>query len=151
MTTATPVRPGAHHPPTAAARFGYLIGAAVNAGMLWVAHHLLDWGWPRFLTEDFRNVLGVISLSLALGIVSNLVFMWDDAPWVKGLSEILTAAVAVAVCVRMLQVFPFDFSGYALDWSALARVVLVVGLVASAIVLVVNVCGWCWRWFSVRE
>ena len=28
-------------------RVGYLVAAVVNGAMLWVANHLLGWGWPR--------------------------------------------------------------------------------------------------------
>ena len=57
---------------TPARRFGYLVAAAMNGVMLWVAHRLLDWGWPGFLTDGFALVLGLVTASLIAGIVVNL-------------------------------------------------------------------------------
>lgn len=37
-------------------RVGYVAAAVVNGGMLWVANHLLGWGWPPFLTSSFEDL-----------------------------------------------------------------------------------------------
>ena len=38
-------------------QFGYFVAVACNIALLWVSHQLLDWGWPRFLTDEFTSVL----------------------------------------------------------------------------------------------
>ena len=38
-------------------RVGYMAAAVVNTVMLWVANHLLGWGWPPFLTRSFEDLL----------------------------------------------------------------------------------------------
>ena len=43
--------------PAPGRRSGYVVAVAINAALLWVTHQLLDWGWPRFLTEDFEELL----------------------------------------------------------------------------------------------
>ncbi len=120
-------------------RLGYLVAAAVNGVLLWVFHHLLEWGWPKFLTEDFEQVLPVLSASLVATIVANLCFLAYDRRWFKALAEAVTAALSLAAGVRTWQVFPFDFSTTARDWSTLARVVIAVGIVVMAIAVVANV------------
>jgi hypothetical protein len=41
------------------------------------------------------------------------------------------------VSIRMLRVFPFDFSAYAFDWALLTRIVLWVAILGSAVAVVV--------------
>ena len=119
-------------------RAGYVIAVAINAVLLWVSHQLLDWGWPRFLTGDFEELLPVITLSLVASMVVNALFVVADPPWFKSLCNVVTSAISLAVAVRTWQVFPFDFSSYAVDWSTMARVVVIVAAVGSAIATVVN-------------
>ena len=66
--------------PSRSRRFGYLVSIAVNAAMVYVVHHLLEWGWPRFLTEAFEELLPVITLSFVAGIVVNLGFLCSTPP-----------------------------------------------------------------------
>ncbi len=140
MTSTLAPAPGtATRRPTAARRFGYVIGIAVNAVMLWAAYQLLDWQWPRFLTDDFAHVLPLLAVSLVVGMVVNAGFLVRDRGRFRAAGDLVTAAFGMAVSARMLAVFPFDFAGYATDWSWLARVALVVGIVGTAIAVIVNV------------
>jgi hypothetical protein len=119
-------------------RFGYLVAAFVNGLLLWVSHQLLDWGWPAFLTEEFEQVLGVITLSFVASIGVNLIRVGDDRGRVYAATELVTAAFGVVVGVRVWEVFPFDFRAYATDWTWLVRWVLIVAIVGSAIAVIVN-------------
>ena len=125
--------------PAPGRRFGYLIAVAINAALLWVAHQLLGWGWPSFLTEQFDEVLPILTLSFVASIVTNALYVVADPPRFKALGDAVTSAIAVAVALRTWQVVPFDVSNYGYDWSWLVRVVIVVGGVGSAIAVVVNV------------
>ena len=124
--------------PAPAERFGFLVAAAINGMMLWVAHQLLDWGWPDFLTDDFELVLGLVTASFIAGIVVNLALAVHHRGRIRALADLVTAAFALAVGLRMWEVFPFDFTGYATDWSGFARVALIVGIVATGIALVAH-------------
>lgn len=126
-------------PPAASGRrAGYVATVIVNAVLLWISHQLLDWGWPRFLTDDFDEVLPIVSASFVAAIVANLAFVVYDPRWFSSLLEALTSAISLAAGIVVLRVFPFDFSSYARDWSWLVRTVIVVGIVATAITLVVH-------------
>lgn len=131
-TTDAVARPGC------GTRFGFLVAAAVNAVVLWVAHQLLEWEWPRFLTDGFDETLPLLSLSLGLSIVANLSFVLYSGRRYRAAWDAVTGAVSVAFGVRLLDVFPFDFSTYARDWSWLVRTVVVIGIVGTAIATVVN-------------
>lgn len=115
-----------------ARRFGYLVAALLNAVLLWCAHQLLDWEWPGFLTPRFDDVLPIVTASFVAGIVANLVYAVFDGWPVKPIGEIVTACFGVAVGLRVWRVFPFDF-GDGTDWSWLARLIIVVVIVGSAL------------------
>jgi hypothetical protein len=124
--------------PAAERRAGYVAAAIVNSVLLWVAHQLLDWGWPSFLTPEFDEVLPIVSASFVASIVANVLFVVHDPPWFRSLLDAVTSAISLTAGIRVLQVFPFDFSTWGTDWSWLVRTVLVVGVVATAIAVVVH-------------
>jgi hypothetical protein len=137
-TTRSRSQPAVSGRTTGSRRFGYLVAIVANAVMLYLAHHLLTWGWPRFLTDDFEELLPVVTVSFVAGMVANAAFVCFDAAWFKSLANIVTSAIAFVVALRTFQVFPFDFSGYDHDWSWLVRLVLVVGMAGAAISVVVE-------------
>lgn len=133
-----PSKPPRRGVSTAAKRFGFLVAAAVNGLLLWVAHQLLDWGWPGFLTQDFESVLGLVTASLIASIVVNLALAVHHGVRFRAFADGVTAAFALAVGVRMWVVFPFDFAGYATDWSGAVRVLIGLGIAATGIAIVAN-------------
>lgn len=134
----TPTPSTRRGPSTAARRLGYLGAIAGNAVLLWVAHRLLVWGWPAFLTGEFAQVLPLVTASLIVSMMVNAVFVLRDRGRVKALGDLVNAGVGLAVAVRMWTVFPFDFSGYGTDWAWAVRVALAVGIVATSIGALVN-------------
>jgi hypothetical protein len=134
---AAPERPQ-RRVPTPVTRFGYLVAAAMNGVMLWVAHQLLDWEWPGFLTDDFALALGLVTASLIAGVVVNLGLAVHHRGRARALADLVTAAFALAVGLRLWAVFPFDFAGYATDWSGPMRVALGVGIAATGIAIIAN-------------
>jgi hypothetical protein len=125
-------KPTSWHP-TPGRRFGYLIAIAINAWLLWFVNQLPDWEWPRFLTDEFSDVLPVMTAAIVASIVVNVLFFWYDATWFKSLGNLVAAGFGFAVALRLYQVFPFDFATYASNWSWLARFVVIVALAGTAI------------------
>lgn len=124
--------------PTPAKRFGYLVAAALNGVMLWAVHQLLDWGWPAFLTADFERVLPLATASFIVSIVVNLALAVHHRGRSRAFADLVTAAFALAVGLRVWEVFPFDFTGYTTDWSGPMRVALGVGIAATGIAIITN-------------
>jgi hypothetical protein len=125
-------------PPRSARVAGYLIAAAINAGVLWLVIVAPGWRWLPFLTEDFSRVLGLVALSFVLGVVANVVYVAVDPTWMKRLGDALTTAVGVVVMLQLLRVFPFDF-GTQWGWvHTPLRILLVLGCVGASIGVVVN-------------
>ena len=121
-----------------ARRAGYLIGFVVNGILLYLVNERPGWREVPFLTERMTDVLPLINLSLLVGAAANLLYVVQDAAWVRSLGQIVVAAVGIAAAWRMLQVFPFDFSPYAFDWATVARWVLAVAIFGSAISIIVE-------------
>lgn len=124
----------AQQPSRASRIVGYVLAIALNAVMLWVAHRILDWGWPPFVTDDWHQLLPVITAAAVVTIVTDAGLIAYDGPAVKAGVEMVQGAMGIAVAVRMLQVFPFDVSE---GWGTLIRVLLVVAIVGGAIGIVV--------------
>jgi hypothetical protein len=128
-----------HHRPGAAARFGYLVAIALNAVMLWATNQLLGWGWPGFLTDDFDQLLPLVSASFVAAIIVNSWYLHDDGPPFRALGDLIGAAFGLAVSIQTWRVFPFDFSGYDRDWTGLVKVLLVLAMIGTAIGVVAGV------------
>lgn len=123
-------------PSLAARRSGYAIAALVNAALL---YGLNDWpGWDRlsFLTGETEQVLTVVNISILVGLVVNGLYLVHDPRWFRGFGDAVTAAASLVAMVRIWDVFPFDFSGRSFDWDLVVRVLLVVGIVGTAIGIV---------------
>ncbi len=114
-----------------AKRFGYLLAALINGVMLWISHQLLDWEWPGFLTPEFDDLLPIVTVSFVVGIIANLVYVWNDGWPIKPIGELVNAVIGFVVALLCWQVFPFEFSGG--NWSWLVRLVLIVAMVGTTV------------------
>jgi hypothetical protein len=128
----------ARRPRPAGRRIGYLIAVVVNAALLFVLNGQPGWQDVPFLTSATSQVLGLVNLSLAVGLAVNLVYLAYDPPWLKSLGDLLTAAISLAVAIRMWQVFPFAFHG-SWAWCATAlRVLLIIAMAGCGISIVLQ-------------
>ena len=125
--------------PSAGRRFGYLVAAAINAILLELVNGWPGWQAVPFLTPDAADVVTLVNLSLVLGIGMNLAYLVRDPAWLKALGEVLTTGVSLAVMIRLLQVFPFDFGDSAVDWGFWVTAALWVLIVATGIAVIVQV------------
>lgn len=122
----------------AARRFGYAIAIAINAVLLWIAMNLLEWGWFDWLTDSYEQLIPLIVVVFSAEILKNIVFVFNDAQPIKSVGELLTGVLGLILAVRTLQVYPLDFSAYDFNWDLVARIILIVGVVGSAIGLIVE-------------
>ena len=106
----------------------------VNAVLLVIVNQILNWGILPFLTGDFKQVLTIQNISLAITVVFNAIFLIYNPQWFESLLRIVMNAVGIAVIARYLIVFPFDFSAYSgFNWTVLARVILIIGIVGCCL------------------
>ena len=126
-------------------RFGYAVAVGVNVLLVVIVNNILDWGWLPWLTSDFERLLPIINFSLGVNIVLNLIYMaYDERPF-KAATQIVVNLIAIAVLVRTFQIYPFDFSAYEfpvdievfdLSWDWVARFILGLALIGTAIAVV---------------
>jgi hypothetical protein len=114
-------------------RVGFVIGAVVNAVLLWWVNVSPGWQVVPFLTGDTRQVLGLVNASLVVGLVSSLVSAVLLHFRLRALGDLVQNAVGFAAMVRTWQVFPFDLGGAGFDWDLVVRCALVLGMVGSVI------------------
>ncbi|MGB3400591.1 MAG: hypothetical protein WBA34_10555 [Candidatus Deferrimicrobiaceae bacterium] len=114
-------------------RIGYAIAVVVNLVMLFIVNNLLAWGWVPFLTDDFEQLLPIVNLSLVVGAGANFAFIFYNAQWFRSVGQIVQNVVSLFVIVATLRIFPFDFSPHPFNWTAIARVVLSLVLVAVSL------------------
>jgi hypothetical protein len=117
----------------------YIGAIIVNAIILLIVNQILNWGWFPFLTQDFRQVLPIQNAQLIAVIAINFLFLLYDRQWFVSLLRIGANALGIAVVLRFLSVFPFDFSAYTgFDWAFLARLILILGIVGLGIAIIVE-------------
>lgn len=131
-------RPAKPRPSPAARRAGYVVAIALNLALLGVIHAWPGWRELSFLTEETTRVLPWVTAQLGVAIAWNLLWLVRDPRWSRALGDVVTSALGVVVTAQILTVFPFAFDDDGASWETVARVVLWVGLVGSAIGVVAN-------------
>lgn len=119
-------------------RVGYAIAVVVDVLLLVGIHVYPGWQVVPFLTDDLTEVLPLIDASIVVSGLANLLYLVYDATWFKALTQVGVDLVSLFASLRLLQVFPFDFSGSTFPWDTVARWVLVIAVVGSAIAVVVE-------------
>ena len=122
--------------PVGTRRFGYVVAVLVNAAMLYAVNRWPGWQEVPFLTADTELVLGLVNATIVVNLVANVVYLVRDPRWLTALGDLVTTAVGLAAMVRIWKVFPLDVSDRA---ELLVRALLVVGIVGSAIGIVVAI------------
>ncbi|HEX6335329.1 MAG TPA: hypothetical protein VFZ85_00085 [Jiangellaceae bacterium] len=131
MTTTTTRRPS-----SATRRLGYGFGIVAGIVGLVLVNVWPGWESVPFLTSDTTEVLWLVNASLVAGIVANLAYLMHDAPWLVALGGVVTTGIGLAALIRIIQVFPVDFSDWDFDGTALVRILLIVAIVGSVIGIV---------------
>ena len=127
----------------AARRIGYGAAAAVQAVVLMVVNNVVEWDWFSWLTDDFNDVVGILSIAIVVSMLINLCYLTFPTAygvrWFRAMCAAVSVAVSLAATVRVYQVFPFDFAGFGFNWEAVTRTILIALMAAMAIGLVFHV------------
>lgn len=133
-----PRGPSSTRPARGWRRLGYLVAVGFHVALLAAVHVSPGWKAVPLLTEDTAKVIGVVTASIVVGLVLNLVYVATDPPWLRRLGDAITAAMSCAVAVVVLRVFPFALSGRTAAWESGLRWGLIAVAVVSGIGAVVN-------------
>jgi hypothetical protein len=112
-----------------------VFAALFNALFLWLLHVWPGWDAVPFLTPAFGDVVWVVSLPLWVGVGSNLLYLIRDPRWLTALGGLASTAVGLIGAIVLWRVFPFDLGD---AWTVVFRIGLVLGIVGSAIGVLVN-------------
>ena len=126
----------ARRPSAGARRTGYGLAIVFSTAILVVLNASPGWQAIPFLTSDTAQVLGLVNLSIAAGIVADLIYLAYDPPWLKSLGELVTTGIGLATAIRIWQVFPFDLSA---GWSAGVRTLLVICIAGCCVALLIQI------------
>lgn len=126
-------------PPRSTRRAGYVIGALVNAVILWLVNVSPGWQALPFLTAEFESVVPLVNASISVGLVANLVYVVADPPWLRAAGDAIVPAVGLIPLIALWRTFPFVFEGQTFDWELVVRILLGAGIVGSLIGIVVAV------------
>lgn len=120
-----------------ARRTGYIVALVINGAVLYAVNVWPGWQALPFLTDETAQVLGLVNLSLIVGMFTNAVYVIVDSPRVKALGDLLVLGIGLAILVVVWQVFPFAFpAGF--DWTLVVRILIVLSMVGSIIAIIVQ-------------
>lgn len=118
-------------------RAGYVVAVLLNAALLVLVNGWPGWQAVPFLTASTVLVLPAVNASVAVNLAANLVYLVTDPGWVKALGDAVTTGVGLVALWRVWTVWPLAFGPGPVDWDLVARVVMLVAIVGSAIAIVV--------------
>jgi len=107
-------------------RFGYFVTMVVNAALIYVFNHLLEWNAP-YLLPTFEGCLWAIQLSLSVTIFINFIYIFYDASWFKHLMKVIENVFSWVSTYFIYTIFPFELP--AEIWMQITRVAFFVALV----------------------
>lgn len=133
--TRAPAVPHRTTPGSAGRRAGHVLGALINLALLLAVLVWPGWEVLPFLTAEFDQVVGVLTVSLTVSALAEVVYVLADRRRVKAAGDLVTLAVSLLVTIRLLTLFPFDF-GSASGWATAVRVLLVLAVVGTVVGMV---------------
>ena len=132
-------RTGSRGPSRGAKRGGNLVSIIINGVLLYLINAHPGWYAAPFLTPSAAHVVGLVNLTLAAGIVANIVYLIAEPRWLRAIGDVATLTIAVVTTVRILQVFPFVFHGSWAFMTVLAPVLLILGIAGASIGILYSV------------
>jgi len=105
-----------------------------------------------FITDSFPEVLWALNTSIAVSLAGNLILIFFHPRFLHHLLTAVFSVFGILATSVLLSVFPFEFAELVGEWlNILVRIVLIVGIVGSAIGVVVNIVKAVGAVFRIRE
>ena len=129
----------------------YIFAVIFNIAFLVVMNKVPDWNIV-FITDSFPDVLWALNTSIAVSLAGNLILIFFHPRFLHHLLTAVFSVFGILATSVLLSVFPFEFAELVGEWlNILVRIVLIVGIVGSAIGVVVNVVKAVGAVFRIRE
>jgi hypothetical protein len=107
-------------------RGGYLFVGLVYSVLLFLVNSWPGWEAIPFLTPSAASLLWLVNLSLAVGLLAQLVCAFDDAARLQAIGVYAVALMNTVLLGSLLNVFPFDFGDVDPAWATATRLMLAV-------------------------
>jgi hypothetical protein len=133
---AVPAVTMADRPGSLGRRVGYGTAALVNLALLLLVTGTPGWRALPFLTADTVQVIPLVTFSLVVGALVNVLNAASGRRWIHAAGEFVSSTVAVMMLSRIWDVFPFAYSGTAVDGAQITRAVIAAGIVACVLSMV---------------
>ena len=117
---------------------GHVVAIGVNLVLLYVVQNLGEWDLLWFLTSDYSRVIEPISVSIIATAVGHALKIILPGQRIGLLIDGVVTVFGFYALLRIFQVFPFEFDPDGFRWDRVARFVLVIGLLGSAIGILVT-------------
>jgi hypothetical protein len=129
----------------------YIFAVIFNIAFLVVVNKVPDWNIV-FITDSFPEVLWALNTSIAVSLAGNLILIFFHPRFLHHLLTAVFSVFGILATSVLLSVFPFEFAELVGEWlNILVRIVLIVGIVGSAIGVVVNIVKAVGAVFRIRE
>ena len=129
----------------------YIAGVIINSILLFVVNKVPSWNLS-FITENFSDLLWVLTLSLGVQVFFNFILIFYHTLFFHNLINLVFNIVSIFALAGVYYVFPFDFSQTTVGWlGTFARVIILIAIVATAISGFVHVFRLLFLSFKPRE
>ena len=129
----------------------YIFTVIFNIAFLVVVNKVPDWNIP-VITDSFPDILWAVNTSVAVSIAGNFILIFFHPRFLHHLFNAVFSVFGILAASVILSVFPFEFADLVGEWlDILIRIVLIVGIVGSAIGVVVNIVKAVRAVFRTRE
>jgi hypothetical protein len=129
----------------------YIAAVIFNIAFLVVVNKVPDWNIV-FITDSFPDILWAVNTSVAVSIAGNFILIFFHPRFLHYLFNAVFAVFGILATSVILSVFPFEFEDLVGEWlNILVRIALIVGIVGSAIAVVVNIVKAVGAVFRIRE
>ena len=129
----------------------YIFAVIFNIVFLVVVNRVPNWN-IRFITDSFPDILWAVNTSLAVSLAGNLILIFFHPRFLHYLFNAVFAAFGVLAASVILSVFPFEFEDLVGEWlNILVRIALIIGIVGSAVSVVVNIVKAVGSVFRIRD
>ncbi|MFA5926601.1 MAG: hypothetical protein WCT32_02070 [Patescibacteria group bacterium] len=109
----------------------YIFTIIASIILLWIYGRLE--GWLPFVTDSFSATLTLFYISSIATIVANIIFLLIDSSTLRAALKALLNIWSIVVMISTCYIFPFDFSAYSFNWTLLVRILIILGIVGTAI------------------
>jgi hypothetical protein len=127
----------------------YIAGAVFNGVFIFLVNKIPDWNLA-FISDGYSQVLWALNLSLIAQTAGNLVLIFYHPLLVHHIGNLLFSVLGFIAIVVLYTVFPFNLADSQNWLRILLRVVMIVGMVGTAIAFVVHIVG-CIRAVVMRD